>query len=143
MGLANKDRVLRLAGNPNALRELPKLDIDAILEDADGMIYDITRTKASFWVPGVTFGYKLAKIAAEKWAAAELLNEWNDPNKKAAEYMKEYENAIKKLQKTGYGEKDADNPAFNTGQSTYKSIGNNAQVSRYYSRNAFGGFYDI
>lgn len=142
MALANKDRVLRLAGNPNPTRELPKLDIDAILEDADGQIYEITRTSESYWVPGVTFGFKLAKTAAEKWAAAELLNEWNDPNKKAAEYMKDYENAIAKLKKTGYGEMNSDNPAFNTGQSTYKSIGNNAQVGRYYSRNAFGGIYD-
>lgn len=142
MGLASKERVLRLVGNPNALREQPKLDVDSIIEDADGQIYEITRTDASFWVPGVTFGYRLAKAAAEKWAAAELLYQWNDPNKKSELYMRDYENTIKKLQKTGYGTKDADNPSLNTGQSTYRSIGNDANVGRYFSRNAFGGEYD-
>jgi len=138
MTLCRKDRVIRLAGSPSTQQQA-KLDVDSNIADADNIVYDYTRKND--WI-STDFGYEWAREAAEKWAAANLLEEYQDMNNKAVQYRQEAQEALTTLRKIGYGTKDADNPSFYSAVSKYKSIALNEGVGRHLTRNFFGGEYD-
>src|SRR4028118_2008266 len=97
MPLAEKQAVIRMAGSLSA-RELATVDVDDIIAEADAIIYEVTRKDN--WVEG-EYGFTLAKHASNRYAAAQLLNQFYDPKNKAAQYMKEYEDTITKLKTLG------------------------------------------
>lgn len=148
MVLARQSRVLKIIGSPST-QEQSGLDIAGAITDADEIVFEYTRTDADDWVEGVTFGFAWAREAAEKWAAARLLEEWQDMNQKSDKYRKESDGALANLRKMGYGSKDGDNPSFYSTVTPYKTVGSSTSASgiiyggpRYLSRNAFGGDYD-
>lgn len=138
MGLADKQTVIRLIGSPSE-REQEKMDIDGKLVLADGTVYDVTRKDD--WVPG-DYGYSLAVNAANKWAASELLFEFNDPKNRAPVFQKEFEDTIEKLRQTGFGgSKDSGNPMFVIAVGSYEE--NSQQKGPFLSKGFFGAdMYD-
>lgn len=139
MTLANIVSVKALIGSPSD-QEDDDLDIEGEITMADRIVYDYT--KKDDWLP-TDKGYYLARDAAEKFAAARLLDKWGDNGDKATRMKEDFNNSMTLLRKTGYGAThDSDNPSFVTGKSGYKTAGNNPYIPRYFSRNAFGGEYD-
>lgn len=139
MGLADKDRVIRLAGSPSTEYEQTTLDIDGTLVAADNVVYEATRK--NIWLEG-DHGRYWAKEAADKWAAASILQEWGDSGTRSDLYKKDFDYAMTMLRKIGFGSLEGDNPTFIVGRAKYKTIGNNPLIPRYISKNAFGGEYD-
>lgn len=145
MALARADRVLKLAGNPTDQLMENVTDIDEIVNDADELVYDYTRTQASDWTEDVTHGYDWAREAAEYLAASRLCNEFHDINQKADMYDKKGMEKLKTLRQIGYGTLDGDNPTFTSVVTSYKTIPGTTTTMRplrYRSANAFGGEYD-
>ena len=150
MVLVRMDSVLRLAGSPST-QEQEQLDVDGAIKSANNIVYEYTRKKD--WIePDPNndiegdFGFYWAQEAAEKWAAARILEEWQDMNQKSDKYRKESMEALATLRKIGYGTADGDNPSFYSTVTNYKTIGVanhvGASTMRFRSRNAFGGEYD-
>jgi hypothetical protein len=133
MALAEKETVIRLIGSPSP-REQEAMDIDDTLEEADGVVYEITRKDN--WAPN-EYGFRLAVQAANKYAAAELLNEFYDPRNKAPQYQKDFEDTIEKLRRTGYGgDKDSGNPMFQIAIGSYKE--NVEKMGPFITKGFFG-----
>jgi hypothetical protein len=133
MGLAVKSAVLFLVGSPSE-REQEKMDVDATITQADGIVYDITRKDD--WVPD-DYGYDLAVNAANKWAASELLLKFNDPKNRAPVFQKDFEDSVDKLRKTGFGgSKDSGNPLFSMEIGSYKE--NAEAIGPFLSKGFFG-----
>lgn len=131
--MADKETVIRLIGSPSE-REQEKMDIDGVLEEADGVVYETLRKDV--WTPD-EYGYRLAVQAANKWAAAELLNEFYDPKMKAPQFTKDYENTIAEMKKIGYGgAKDSGNPSYHIAIGSYKE--NIESIGPFVSKGFFG-----
>lgn len=139
MGLAEKQIVIRLAGSPSLEYEQTVLDIDDTIERADRIVYEATRK--SIWLDG-EHGREWAVEAANKWAAAQVLQQWGDSGTRSDLYKKDFDYAMTMLRKIGFGSLEGDNPTFVVGRSQYKAIGMNKNVGRYISNNAFGGEYE-
>lgn len=136
MALAEKQTVIRLIGSPSE-RDQAKLDIDDTLTEADEIVYEVTRKED--WTSD-EYGYRLAVHAANKYAAAQLLNEWHDPAKKAPQYQKDYEDNIAKLKNLGYGgSKDSGNPSFQVAIGHHKE--NVKLTGPFISEEFFGADY--
>lgn len=117
MPLAEKPAVIRMAGSLSQ-RELATVDVDDIIEEADAIIYEVTRKDD--WVEG-EYGFTLARHAANRYAAATLLDQFYDPKNKAKQYMEQYEAYISKLKTLGYGgSKDSGNPSYHMAIGSYK-----------------------
>jgi|SRR5580765_2799398 type I site-specific restriction endonuclease len=136
MALADRDTVVRLIGNPN-VREQEKLDIDDVLVSTDNRIFEVTRKDD--WTEG-EYGYDWAQDAANKMAAAELLNQWYDPTLKADKYYKQYTDDIEMLRRIGYGgTKDSGNPLFQVEVGSYKKTVDS--IGPFVSKGFFGAEY--
>lgn len=133
MALADKETVIRLIGSPSE-REQEKMDIDAVLTEADSIVYETLRKDT--WTSD-EYGYNMAVQAANKWAAAELLNEFYDPKMKAPQYTKDFENTIAEMKKVGYGgAKDSGNPSYQIAIGSYKE--NIERFGPFVSKGFFG-----
>ena len=159
MGLARSERVIALIGSPTEEQEQEGMDIAGALLDADRIVYDFTRKRD--WVApdpdndieGDT-GFAWAQDAAERWAAARLLDEWKGDEVKVDRLRKQAMEDLTTLRKIGYGTIDSDNPSFYSTVTAYKTRANNSAalnghtldsgtgIKRYRSDNAFGGYYD-
>lgn len=141
MALARATVVMALAGNPTGQQQSTIPYLNDILEDADQMVYDYTRTDASDWIDDETSGYEWARSAAEKLAASTLASMFHDINNKSDIYKKDAMDSLKVLRQIGYGTKDGDNPSFQSA-STYKAVDPIYPRARYRSNNFFGGATD-
>lgn len=143
MALARATVVMALAGNPTGQQQSTIPFLNDILEDADQMVYDYTRTEAADWIDDETHGYEWARSAAEKLAASNLASMFHDINQKSDIYKKDAMESLKVLRQIGYGaSRDGDNPSFYSTGSKYKAVELRAGMGRYRSRNFFGGEID-
>jgi len=136
MPLAEKLAVTRFAGNLSP-RELGTVDIDDILAEADGVVYEVTRKDN--WTVG-EYGYELARQAANRYAASILLDQTHDPKNRAPVYMKQYEDTIAKLKSLGYGgTKDSGNPSYHIAIGSYRE--NVSKQGPFVTKGFFGADY--
>lgn len=143
MALARAEVVMALAGNPTGQQQSAIPNFDDILEDADQMVYDYTRTTADDWIDDVTHGYEWARDAAELLAASKVARIFHDINQKAEMYKKDAMDTLKALKNMGYGaSRDGDNPSFYSASSRYSTANLVTSKSRYRSNNFFGGGTD-
>lgn len=143
MALARAAVVMALAGNPTGQQQSAIPNLNDILEDADQMVYDYTRTKEEDWIDDQTHGYEWARAAAEKLAASTLASQFHDINQKADIYYKNAMEMLKSLKNMGYGNsRDGDNPSFYSASSRYSTASLVTSKSRYRSNNFFGGETD-
>ena len=143
MALARATTVMALAGNPTGQQQSAIPNLSEILEYADQMVYDYTRTTEADWIDDVTHGYEWARAAAEKFAASTLASQFHDINQKADMYYKSAMETLKTLKNMGYGNsRDGDNPSFYSASSRYSTANLVSSKSRYRSNNFFGGETD-
>lgn len=143
MALARTTVVMALAGNPTGQQQSAIPHLADILEDADQMVYDYTRTEADDWIDDVTHGYEWARSAAEKIAASNIASMFHDINKKSEIYKKEAMEDLKVLARIGYGaSRDGDNPSFYSASSIIRAADAKLGQGRYRSKNFFGGEVD-
>lgn len=143
MALARAQVVMALAGNPTGQQQSSIPLLSDILEDADQMVYDYTRTEADDWIDDVTHGYEWARDAAEKLAASRLAAMFHDINKVSEQYNKDAMEKLKVLRQIGYGaSRDGDNPSFYSASSIVRTADAKLEQGRYRSKNFFGGDSD-
>lgn len=143
MALARATVVMALAGNPTGQQQSTIPFLNDILEDADQMVYDYTRTIAAEWIDDETHGYEWARGAAEKLAASALASMFHDINNKSEIYKKDAMESLKVLSRIGYGDsRDGDNPSFYSASSIIKAADAKLGQGRYRSKNFFGGESD-
>lgn len=136
MALAEQPTVIRLAGNLSP-RELETIDVADILMEADSIVFEVTRKDN--WTSG-DYGFTLAKHAANRYAAAMLLDQFYDPKGKSPIYMKQYEDLIAKLKTLGYGgPMDSGNPSLHIAIGSHKE--NIANRGPFVSDGFFGADY--
>lgn len=143
MALARSTVVMALAGNPTGQQQSTIPYLNDILEDADQMVYDYTRTEADDWIDDETHGYEWARQAAELLAASMLARMFHDINQKSDIYKKDAMDMLKTLRNMGYGvSREGDNPSFYSASSVIKAAEAKLGLGRYRSKNFFGGETD-